>query len=459
MAIKLPEIVYHYIVQEHMLSPGDAVLVAFSGGADSMALLHVLLGLRERLGLRAVTAAHLHHGLRGAEADRDERFVREQCARLEVPLTVRHVDVAAEAQRTGEGLEEAGRRLRYAWFAELTQGVPRQRIATAHTLSDNMETVLFSMARGCGLNGLCGIPPMRGEIVRPLLTCSRTQIESYCAAQDLPFVTDSTNQSDRFTRNRLRQRVVPELYAVNPRADAAFLRMLTHLREDAVYLEEQARQALIEARGGAGRYVRGTLSALAPALRMRALALAAEECGAPRCEEQHLRALDRLLTGTGAVTLPGGQIARASGRYLYIGVTARFRVGQGPHAVDVDGTYEYCGRIYTPRLLSLEEVENVRKIYKNVLKNAFDYDKIRGVITWRERLPGDAYHPVGRQGGKTLKKLFNEAKIPVELRGGIPILCDEDGIVLVPGFGCDRRVAVDDETRRVFYWQEQIANL
>ena len=159
------------IADYQMLQPGEAVQVAFSGGADSTAL---LLGLQE-LGY-AVSACHLHHGLRGAEANRDAAFCEALCSRLGVPFVLRHANAAAYAAQTHESVETAARVLRYAFFAEAANGC---KTATAHTANDNLETMLFHLARGTGLQGLCGIPPVRGDIIRPLILCTRVQAEAF----------------------------------------------------------------------------------------------------------------------------------------------------------------------------------------------------------------------------------------------------------------------------------------
>ena len=197
------ETVKRTIAAYAMLAPGERVLVALSGGADSVAL---LLVLRE-LGY-LVRAFHLNHCLRGAESDRDEEFCRTLCARLGVELAVERVDVAAAAVQQGTGVEETERRVREEWRDEGAKG---EKIATAHTADDNLETVLFHLARGAGAKGLAGIPPVRGQVVRPLLDVGRTQIEAYLAGLGQDYVTDSTNADDAYTRNRIRHTVVPVL--------------------------------------------------------------------------------------------------------------------------------------------------------------------------------------------------------------------------------------------------------
>ena len=193
-----------------MTQPGDTVICAVSGGADSVCMLHVLLSLRNTLGI-TVEAAHFNHQLRGEESDRDEAFVRTLCAELGVVLHVDNGDVRARAAKTHESVEEAARALRYAFFSSLP-GL----IATAHTQDDNLETVLLNLTRGTGLAGLCGIPPRRERFIRPMLAVSRAEIEAYLAQNGLSHVTDSTNFLPDARRNRLRQSVIPLLKAENP---------------------------------------------------------------------------------------------------------------------------------------------------------------------------------------------------------------------------------------------------
>ena len=254
------------------------VVVAVSGGADSMTLLHALAALREEKAL-SLLAAHVHHGLRGEQADADEAFVREQCEAMDVPLAVLHADVAREALR-GEGIEAAGRRIRYDFFRRLAQQKGYSFIATAHTADDNLETVLLHLTRGSSLHGLCGIPPIDGMLIRPLLSCTRAQIEAYCAAHHLSYVTDATNADVSYSRNRVRALVVPQLRSINPGVVAACDRLTAGLREEDAFLDGLAGEWQARARLSADRYAVHTLLAAPPVLLRRALCRLLREGGA-----------------------------------------------------------------------------------------------------------------------------------------------------------------------------------
>ena len=220
--------------------PGARVLCAVSGGVDSMYLLHRMAELGAQRGF-AVGCAHFNHGLRGAESDRDEAFVRAQCEKLGVPFYAGRGDVASVR---GMGTEAAARELRYAFLARCADEHGYDWIATAHTADDNAETLLLNLARGCGLRGLTGIPPQRGKLLRPMLDTTRAQAEAYLTARAIPHVEDSTNAADTYARNRVRHHAVPALESVNTAfvqhtSDTAAL-----LREDERFLRDLAAKFL-----------------------------------------------------------------------------------------------------------------------------------------------------------------------------------------------------------------------
>lgn len=226
-----------------MLQKGDAVVAALSGGADSVSLLHALCALSEELGI-TVSACHVNHHLRGEEADADMHFCEDLCGKLGVELRVFEAEVAS-MQRRHESLEECARRVRYDFFAEVSAG---KKLATAHNANDCAETVLLNLMRGTGLKGLCGVPPVRGNIIRPLIFCTRGEVEEYCRSSGLEWVTDKTNLSTDYTRNKVRHIILPEMLNINGSLFSTMTRMECSLREDSDYLEELARQALDSAR-------------------------------------------------------------------------------------------------------------------------------------------------------------------------------------------------------------------
>ena len=203
--------ILRYLRENELIAPGATLVCAVSGGKDSVCLLHVMLSLQKELSI-TVEAAHLNHQLRSAESDRDEAFVRNLCDSLGVRLTVSRADVLSRCKQTGESVEEAARVLRYQFFESL--GKP---VATAHTQDDNLETVLLNLVRGTALRGLCGIPPKRGRIIRPMLCVSRAEVTAYLEQHALSHVEDSSNASSLPLRNRLRHEVVPLLARENPK--------------------------------------------------------------------------------------------------------------------------------------------------------------------------------------------------------------------------------------------------
>lgn len=236
-----------------MAESAGYIVAALSGGADSVSLLRALT--MPKLGLCAeIRACHLNHGLRGAESDSDELFCRRLCDKLGIPLTVRRINVNALREKH-ESVEEAARRLRYDFFRE-TVGESGGVLATAHTASDNAETVLFNLVRGTGASGLCGIPPVRRSegltVIRPLIYCTRGDVEEFLAELGQGYVTDKSNLNVEFSRNRLRLNVIPELEKINPAVVSSVSRMTKTLRADNDYLEELTSKALDELKSGRG---------------------------------------------------------------------------------------------------------------------------------------------------------------------------------------------------------------
>ncbi len=440
------------ITEQRLLVPGDRVIVALSGGADSVALLAVLQTLAQPLALCGVEAVHINHRLRGEEAERDEAFVRELCKQRGISLTVFRRDVAALSKEAGCGVEEMGRQVRYACFDEMRNGRENVKIATAHTLSDQAETVLLHLCRGCGTQGLGGIPTQRGAIIRPLLDCSREEIEAFCEKQGLAFVTDSTNADTVYSRNFIRHEVLPRLAVINPKVQQALSRMAQQAQQDEVYLSDCAAQALRQLPQENGCVDVKVLAALPSALLSRVLRHLCVSAGASP-ETFHITALMRALYNRErcVIPLPGKVQAVCTTRWFYA-APSDVAVWT-PCAVKANEPIAFYGRTCICSIVDAKKYKEIQKIHKKLVKFSCDYDKIKGVVTLDVRRNGDVIRPAGGVGSKTLKKWFNEKKIPSPLRGTLPVLRDEEGILLVAGVGCDQRVQVDDTTKRWLIWQ------
>ena len=463
-----------------MLPQGCGVVAGLSGGADSVALVHYLYRVSKARGL-SLTAAHVNHGLRGKEADRDERFVTAFCAALGIRLRVLHADVAAEARKKSMGIEECGRCVRYSFFRSLCgEGA---RIATAHTLSDSAETVLMNLAKGSGARGLCGIPPVRGNVIRPLIGLTRAEVERYCSFYGLEFVTDSTNLTDDYGRNKLRLRAVPVLREINPGFEHAVRRTEQILRCDEEYLCGLAEQYLQEA-STEGGYRLSVLQKAPRAVLFRAVALAAERAACARFGFEQICAAERVVrTGSGAATVAGGIRFTAAGGLLRVGRPGAAE--QPPWSVPLQ---PHITRLPDGRVLGLKplqvlpERKNLKEINNLLFNNLVNYDTIintGGVV--RSRRPGDAYRPAGRGVTKTLKKLFNEAKIPPEKRNGRAVLECGGTIVWTEDFGVSQEACVSrashaavqiiikecrqtvhnmqDDIKKVLFSQERLAEI
>lgn len=301
------------ILSYDMLPKGSRVLCAVSGGADSMCLLHWLYTMREKRDIE-LFAAHFEHGLRGEESRRDAIFTQKQCEKLGVPCTVGHGDVTAFAAERKIGTEEAARELRYQFLEETAERLGCSRIATAHNLNDNAETILMNLCRGSGTRGLAGIPPVRGKIVRPLLQTSRSEIEAYLMENCIAHVEDSTNSSDDYTRNRIRHRLLPLLTEENPAVLTAIGRTAELLREDDECLCREAERFLIRNLDGDSIPSRALL-ALEPPVAARVLR---SLCGSGLSLER-TKALMRFAEGTerGILEIPGARIRREHGRLFF----------------------------------------------------------------------------------------------------------------------------------------------
>lgn len=387
-----------------MVSPGDHVICAVSGGADSVALLFAMYLLRDKLEIR-LSAAHFNHHLRGEESNRDEAFVRDLCDRYDIPLSVGEGQVS----RGKKGLEAAARDARYAFLKSLPG-----KIATAHTADDNAETVLLHLVRGTGLKGLGGIAPVNGNVIRPMLTVTRQDVEVFLEEWCLSCILDSSNAADEFLRNRLRHHVLPLLKQENPRLAENVSAMALRLRLDEECLAANGQvpeQLSVE-----------ELKQMHPARRSRVLEAFLKAQGIREPEAVHISQLEALICSekpSARVQFPGGMtIAR---NYDALALLDSREVLL-PVALNSQETVQWGN--YRITCGPAEYIENTT--------DTFTVNP-EGPVILRPREQGDAIRLSG--GTKTLKKLFIDRKISAALRDRIPVLSDDRGVLGVYGLG------------------------
>lgn len=444
--------VYAFVQENELFTSNDHLLVGVSGGADSMALLHCL-GQWPEYGLR-ISVVHIHHGLRGRDADRDAFLVKRYCDQNLFPYFQQRVDVAAIAEEQHISIETAGRNIRYDTFEEIRRRVGADYILTAHTASDQIETVLMHLVRGCGTDGLSGIPMKRDLIRRPLLCCTRAEVEDYCIKNHVIYTEDESNYDMQFTRNRVRHEVIPMLRELNPSVDAALLRVSQHSAEDANLLRSLALETLKTAECEDGWNIAPFLSQSQP-IRRRMIAAILKDASVPSIEETHIVAVDHLLkTGKGKASLPGCvTIEVGQGRMClsHVSATARYPKNK------VLNKFPYTGFFGATKFsVTVQDAVVYRNVHNLFANPVVDYDKIEGQLYIRCRQEGDYLHPADRNIGKTLKKLMNEWRIPAGKRAAFPILCDDLGVVMVPGYGCDERVKPTEDTKHFLVWHTRL---
>lgn len=411
------------------------MLLALSGGADSAALLYLLAECAARDGFR-ILAAHVQHGIRGEEAELDAVLSERLAARFGAEFVCERVDVPRLARERGMGLEETAREVRYECFARLMRERRIPILVTAHHANDNLETVLFRIARGTGLRGLCGIPEKRdfasGLLVRPLLAYSKRELVAICAREEIPFAQDSTNFSDDAARNRIRHGAVPSLETVASDPTGSVYRLTRALAQDEDCLSSMA-EALLGEHQRTGRIPVEPLLRAHPAIRVRALSRLCEG-GA---DAVHLEALERLLqTGRSGSScpLPGDLCACLQGGELMILPKLRVPLGSEPIPF-FEGCRAFCDgklTVFVKRLENSESSENVHSLSTSasiIIDGVWNPDQ----LFFRARWESDT---LLRQGKKQrLGRLFSEAGVPPMLRDSLPILCDGEGILWVPFVG------------------------
>ena len=431
-----------FALKYNMFPEGCSVVCGLSGGADSVFLLVSLLELRERLKISEISALHVNHCLRGAESDRDENYCRELCKKLKVKFISQKCNVREYSEKYGLSTEESARILRYRIFSENSKG---KIIATAHNANDNFETAIHNLSRGTALKGLCGIPPVRDNIVRPILTVSREEIENFLKSRNIYFVTDSTNLSDDYTRNKIRHNVLPLLEKINGSLIETSARTLDALRLENDFIESETRKAELQCR--AGDTFKG-LERFHKAVRQR--------CIAEFLSEKNLRYDYKRLENIDSLILNGGKI-NISGDLYFVSDKASLsfvRIPDKPDSKEISVPLNigkntlFEGIILNAEIVKSEDLKICQNINGKFTNYLLDYDKIKGTMILRNRRNGDKIRLAGRNFTSSVKKLIN-AQVKPDEKPFLHFIDDEAGTVFAEKIGIADRVRPDENTSEI----------
>lgn len=404
----------------NMLSKGDRVLIGVSGGADSIALLEFFVSVKEKYDLD-ICVAHIEHGIRGEDSVNDAEFVENYCKKLGVNFYLKTIDAPNLAKKAKMGVEEYSRMARYDFF----NTIECDKIATAHNLTDNIETLLFRLARGTGLKGACSIPAVRGKIIRPFIEVSSGEIRKWCNDNNIPYRVDCTNSDSAYSRNLIRLEILPLFEKLNANYQDNIENFISDVNEDYAFIDDYVKSIY-------PKIVKNNeidllkLNGLDLSIKKRILIMFFDENG---------YSLNRIhLQSVIDITLKSGK-SQIKENVFAISAKGKIRLAKFN---DLNKKDEFVTKI-----LNIDEFKD-----KNI-DFYCDCDKIVGNIIIRAKQAGDRIKPAGRNVSKTLKKLFNESAYPIEKRDKKIVVCDDFGIVGVIGLCADERVKVDCNTAKI----------
>jgi len=446
------------IQKYRMLEPGDRVVVGVSGGPDSIMLCHVLHRLRGSYNLD-LTVAHLNHGVRGAEAARDARFVERFAHGLGLPCVVQEADVPAFCRENSRSFQEGAREVRYRFLEEVRNRCRANKIALGHNADDQAETLMLWLLRGSGLKGLGGMPPVRdGVIIRPLIETTREEIEAYLRNREIDFVTDSSNLKGEYVRNRLRREIFPLLKKdFNPQLVKTLVTTASIISMENEYLDKIAHKKLktvLASQNENGAVVDcDRFAALPPVIQLRCLRaiLAGLKGNLMRISAAHLYDLMGIMAGAEShktLKLPDG--IRAEKSYRFLTLTTGLAAITSPFSYHFEAMPEQVvipeiGKRMTFTLLRRRGMAPER----NPAVACLDADGVRMPLTVRSAKPGDFFQPLGMGGKKKIQDLFTDAKVPGAERRRIPLVLFGDEVAWVGGMRINHRLRVTAKTRRV----------
>ena len=448
------------ILKNDLLSERDSVLVAFSGGPDSVALLHVLSRLRRSMKL-SLTAIYINHQIRKKAAAREEQFCQQLCDDLEVDLDIVSEDIPALAKKWKKGIEETAREFRYDVFDLLATEDGHDRIALGHHADDRVETILFRIIRGTGMSGLTGIPIKRGRIIRPLFHLTKAAILEYLKDKKLGFCTDQSNSGVEYKRNYIRNKLLVSIRKdLNPQVDRSLLNLSENIAVDEAYLEQIAGKAVKKSMkltpGGKIELDLGLLTGYDASVRRRVLRCCMKtlSIGGLAPDKVVIDRLDGLVRRIGAgvrertsVSLPGRCQAKVAGESMFVYRREALSYRQ---RLDMDGSTRlkrpamdfHCRTSIRTAGAPIEKKRGSRKV-------TLDRNKLKPPLFVRNIKAGDRFTPLGLRGSKKAGDFLTDRKVPVPYRDEIPVVCDGEGIVWLVGFEIADRVKVKEKTGKV----------
>ena len=458
----LEQRVLGFIRQHHLESSGEKLLVAVSGGPDSVCLLHILVKLQEELKVK-LHLAHLNHQLRGAESEADADYVADLARQLGIPATIEKREVKDYQARERLSPEEAAREVRYGFLAEVTKSIGADRVAAGHTLDDHIETILMHLTRGTGTRGLRGLQPYTEwksktgslNIIRPLLEISHEETEDYCQQHQLMPRLDASNLSLSPLRNRIRQQLLPLLRSYNPRVTEALLRTGRIASDDIDFLDEQIARLWDEIARQWGKTVtldQERFDPLPSALKRYLLRASLEKLlgSAKDVEMRHIEEMMSLVTKQAGkrLSLPQGLIFSIEyNQYRLTSDLASlspFPTLEGEVHLKIPGQTSLSGW-----LIEASIIDRKRMTEEDDFTAYLDLGKSGDKLVVRSRRRGDRFQPLGLPQSKKVGEFMINAKIPQAWRGKIPIVCSPEKIVWVVGWRIDDRVKVTEGTKQV----------
>jgi tRNA(Ile)-lysidine synthase len=462
----LEQRVLRFIKEEHLTSGRQKLLVAVSGGPDSVCLLNILVKLQRELDIN-LHVAHLNHQLRGGESEADAGYVAELACRLDIPATIERRDVKAYQARHHASLEEAARIVRYKFLSEVAQLVKAERVAVGHTLDDNVETILMHLVRGSGTGGLRGLQPLSQwqssdtslTVIRPLLELTRQETADYCRQHQLAPRLDVSNLSLSPLRNRIRHQLLPQLQRYNPQVAEALLRMASIANDDLAFIDKEVAQLWCEVAQKQGNTVvldKKSFVDLPSALKRHLLRTSIEELlgNLKDIEARHIEAImDALDKPAGKrISLPEGLTFTIEyDRYVLGSDSAAlspFPVLEDESALNIPGKTSIPGWDIEASIVDSSRVRD-EGADVNSFTACFDFDKVGDELAVRRRQPGDRFQPLGMSQPKKLNEFMIDAKIPQAWRPRIPIVGSPEQILWLVGWRIDERARVTDNTKKV----------